>query len=126
MCDLFALNHKLLPCPMCGGKTHLSWYYDGDKETVVAECENIDCLMAVAGSKTPEEAIRRWNTRIEATELKVCPFCGSGAELIRYECEDYGDPDMYEVRCRNSRCQAHTVTSSNVEDVIRLWNCRIN
>ena len=122
MADLRALSHELLPCPFCGGDAHLAWYSYGGGQ-IVAECENSYCLSAICGSKTPEEAIARWNNRAKNNGLKPCPFCGSLAVLDKF---DNGECDMYQVVCSNPKCQAETVSSNNAEDVITIWNRRIN
>jgi len=125
MADLRVLSNELLPCPFCGGDAHLAWYYFRDKVNgeVVAECENLHCLSAVCGSKTPEEAIARWNNRAKHNGLKPCPFCGSVAVLDKF---DNGECDMYQVVCSNPKCGAETISSNKPEDVITIWNRRIN
>ena len=84
MADLQTLSHELLPCPFCGGDAHLAWYSYGGGQ-IVAECENSYCLSAICGSKTPEEAIARWNNRAKNNGLKPCPFCGSLAVLDKFD-----------------------------------------
>lgn len=124
MSDWYALNHELLPCPFCGGKACLARYISDDGEEIAAECENIECLMSVHGALTPEEAVKRWNRRVDITGLKACPFCGSEAEIVKHEAEDESEVDMYEVKCRNPQCCAETVTSSDIKDVIPIWDRR--
>ena len=122
MSDLRALSRQLQPCPFCGGDAHLAWYNDGDKQ-IVAECDNPCCMSAVCDSETPEEAVARWNNRVKTNGLKRCPFCGNGAELEKFS---NGESDMYIVQCQNPNCQAETTYSDEAEDVIAIWNRRIN
>ncbi len=122
MANIRELSLELLPCPFCGGDAHLASYgYEGIQ--IVAECENLHCGSAVCGAKTPEEAIARWNNRGRNNSLKPCPFCGSAVILDKY---DNGECDMYQVLCSNPKCQAETISSNKAEDVITIWNRRVN
>ena len=56
-------------------------------------------------------------------ELKPCPFCGSVAVLDKF---DNGECDMYQVVCSNPKCEAETISSNKPEEVITIWNRRIN
>ena len=120
MSDLRTLSRQLLPCPFCGGDAHLAWYNNGDKQ-IVAECENPRCMSAVCGSETAEEAVARWNNRVKSNGLKACPFCGSDAELEKF---NNGESDEYIVQCQNPNCQAETTYSDHAENVINIWNKR--
>lgn len=120
--NLRVMNNQLLPCPFCGGDAHLAWYNYGE-EHVVVECENFNCLSAVCGAKTPEEAVKRWNSRMKENNLKRCPFCGGVARLEHF---DNGECEMYQVKCKNPQCQAETPTYNESEDVISIWNNRNN
>lgn len=122
MAGLRALSNELLPCPFCGGDAHLAWY-NRTEEQIAVECENLHCLGFICGSKTPEEAIARWNNRAKNNGLKNCPFCGSIAVLDKF---DNGECDMYQVVCSNPKCGAETIDSNKPEDVITIWNRRIN
>ncbi len=122
MANLRELSNELLPCPFCGGDAHLAWYYHTEEQTAV-ECKNLHCLSTVYGSKTVEEAIARWNNRAKSNGLKTCPFCGSAGILDKY---DNGECDMYQVVCSNPKCKAETISSNKAEDVITIWNRRVN
>ena len=122
MANLRELRLELLPCPFCGGDALLVWERCPE-EQIVAECENLHCLSAVRSSKTAEEAIARWNNRAKSNGLKPCPFCGSIAVLDKF---DNGKCDMYQVVCSNPKCEAETISSNKPEDVITIWNRRIN
>lgn len=51
-------------------------------------------------------------------EIKVCPFCGSKAEVYE-ECE------LVKIRCSNYMCQASIMNwHDEVEDAIEAWNKR--
>ena len=122
MSDLRALSRQLLACPFCGGDAHLAWYNNGDKQ-IIAECGNPRCMSAVCGSETAEEAVARWNKRVKTNCLKPCPFCGGCAVLEKF---NNGECDVYIVQCQNPNCQAETTYSNKAEDVISIWNRRIN
>ena len=122
MSDLRALSRQLLPCPFCGGDAHLAWYNASNKQ-IVAECENPRCMSAVCGSESPEEAVALWNNRVKTNRLKPCPFCGGQAELTKFY---NGECDKYIVQCQNPNCQAETTCSDEAEDVVAIWNRRLN
>lgn len=52
-------------------------------------------------------------------KLKLCPFCGSKAEL-------YGECDMVWARCSNYDCQAQLINKfDEPEEAIEDWNKRV-
>jgi len=55
-------------------------------------------------------------------ELKPCPFCGSKAEIKRYDCS------LTYVKCSNNKCLVEpcTVFCRSREQAIRIWNTRLN
>ena len=130
------MKKKLKPCPLCGRKGSLAYYTNSKypEGEYVIECDGVNrdgiehgayCGFSVRGSQTLEKAIARWNRRTDYPELKVCPCCGGKARIAWRELPD--DPDgVYWVECINPKCFAETVSSSNVEDVIKIWNRRNN
>lgn len=57
---------ELLPCPFCGGETHIkSWLpcdgYMGESARYKARCE--DCYACTDDVDTKQRAIDLWNTR---------------------------------------------------------------
>ena len=78
----------LKPCPFCGEKNdvHIAWYhYDDIGSKAVVECRN--CFCSSGYYKNVDEAIKAWNKRTKAPELKPCPFCG-GAARMKYIKQD--------------------------------------
>lgn len=56
------------------------------------------------------------------SELKPCPFCGSGAYVIGFESSPL--PTMYAVVCRS--CHAGTNNRTTAEGAAEAWNRRVD
>lgn len=54
--------------------------------------------------------------------IRPCPFCGSGADVIRPDDESLAWTD-YEVACRGQMCFARVIGNS-FDDAIDSWNRR--
>lgn len=58
------MNEKLKPCPFCGGKAKLvETYVEKGIWVYSVDCSN--CKTRQQVSKTEEEAINAWNTRVK-------------------------------------------------------------
>lgn len=55
-------------------------------------------------------------------ELKLCPFCGGKAELIKQGHREY-KPTFY-IQCTNFGCEMATPQKTNAEEAVLVWNRR--
>ena len=109
---------KLKPCPFCGSEAHIEerkmvriWYE--------VRCDNCDAGTGIW--KTPDEAIKAWNTRSqrvkENLKLKPCPFCGHQPEKTVFS-------NGVVLSCRIG-CYAKTGLYRNAKEAIAAWNRRV-
>ena len=113
-------------CPFCGSNdVHTAWYHYDDLggSKAVVECRN--CYCSSGYYKKLDEAVKAWNKRSKAPELKPCPFCG-GTARMKYLKQDGEFTPKEEilgyVEC--SKCHAVSVSGSDIENIIDYWNSR--
>ena len=57
----------LKPCPLCGKKAYMDYWPGGQAAVLCSDSDGCGCYVFLADS--PEEAVKRWNRRIQ--------YCGA-------------------------------------------------
>jgi Lar family restriction alleviation protein len=96
-----------LPCPFCGGESHMTFSQDGDSARIICNAWPT-CMGSGAWEKTRENAIAAWNRRALLSAAPVEPIymvrvrnCNDMAWVEHgreYAERVRGYPDQYEVR----------------------------
>ena len=116
---------ELKPCPFCGSEdVHTAFYhFDDTGSKAVVECRN--CYCSSGHYNDLQNAVKQWNTRIKAPELKPCPFCGGAPKIEVYKWDGDNTPDdeiQFFVRC--SHCLCTSVSSNDINELFLAWNNR--
>lgn len=135
--DFTYYNRLLKPCPCCKSTdVALAFHNEKHKHGFVGECNGCGFSSNGAawnrnGDSTPEEAVEKWNRRVERPEggaVRVCPCCGK-PEILK-ERRSEGEA-CFGVRCSDDTCCAATIVTpyasgetarENRQYVLDLWN----
>ena len=115
-------DDELKPCPFCCNMPDTAYYHYG-KTTAVVECRH--CFCSTPHCKDMETAVKIWNNRTKAHELKPCPFCGGSAHLEYYKWDGENTPKSeVQIFVQCNKCQCVSVSSSVAQQAIDAWNRR--
>jgi len=82
----------LLPCPFCGGEPHVGKWDNGYTSGPEVTCYSCHYALAEREQLSPEHAIRKWNTRAQATPPSP-PLTRIKAIIAKFDKTKLGDED---------------------------------
>lgn len=116
---------KVLPCPFCHKKDHVSLTHFGDESSQYYfvscfPCADSDFEFFTMECNSAEKALERWNNRAEVHGFE-CPFCGSAMKSYFFYPKMPLPKQKLEFVC--AKCGARTIAfnQDRKEDMLKIW-----